>query len=309
MLAYITRRLFLFVPTAIAISIIVFILIRFAPGDPVINMLGRNYSPEAAEELRHHLGLDKPIPLQYALWFGRVMRGDLGKGLIFQQPVSELILERLPTTAVLAGVSVILALGMAVPLGVLSAVRQNSLVDDLGRIVAIASVSMPVFWQGLLLLIVFAYHVRWFPPGGSLQQFGLKALVLPTIALGTGLAALLMRMVRSTMIEVLQLDYIRTARAKGLSERLVLYRHAFKNALVPLITVAGLQFGALLGGAVLTESVFGLPGLGRLLVEAVNHRDYTIIQGCVLFITLVFMVINLILDITYAFVDPRIRYT
>jgi ABC-type dipeptide/oligopeptide/nickel transport system permease component len=309
MLAYIIRRLFLFVPTAIAISIIVFALIRFAPGDPVTNMLGRSYSPEAAEELRHQLGLDKPIPLQYALWLGRVMQGDLGKGLIFQQPVSELILERLPTTVVLAGISVILALGMAVPLGVLSAVRQNSLVDDLGRIAAIASVSMPVFWQGLLLIIVFAYHIPWFPPGGSLQQFGLKALVLPTIALGTGLAALLMRMVRSIMIEVLQLDYIRTARAKGLGELLVLYRHAFKNALIPLITVAGLQFGALLGGAVLTESVFGLPGLGRLLVEAVNHRDYTIIQGCVLFITFVFMVINLILDITYAFIDPRIRYT
>jgi peptide/nickel transport system permease protein len=309
MLAYIIRRLFLFIPTAIAISTIVFVLIRFAPGDPVINMLGRSYSPEAEEELRHHLGLDEPIPVQYALWFGRVMRGDLGKGLIFQQPVSELILERLPTTMALAGVSVILALGMALPLGILSAVKQNSLVDDLGRIIAIVSVSMPVFWQGLLLLIIFAYHLPWFPPGGSLQQFGLKALVLPTIALGTGLAALLMRMVRSTMIEVLQLDYIRTARAKGLSERLVLYRHALKNALVPLITVAGLQFGSLLGGAVLTESVFGLPGLGRLLVEAVNHRDYTIIQGCVLFITFVFMVINLILDITYAFIDPRIRFT
>jgi peptide/nickel transport system permease protein len=305
---YILRRLLLFVPVTIAISVIVFTLIRFAPGDPVLNMMGMEYSPEAAASFRHQLGLDQPIPIQYVRWLARVMRGDFGQALFSRQPVGELILERLPTTLVLASASMIVALGISIPLGILSAAKRNTFLDDLCRIVAIIGVSMPVFWLGLLLIIAFAYHVHWFPAGGSIQAFGLKALVLPAIALGTSFAALLTRMIRSNVIEILEQDYIRTARAKGLKGSVIMYRHAFRNALIPVVTVAGLQFGTLLGGAVLTETIFSLPGLGRLLVEAVNRRDYTIIQGCVLFVTFFFMSVNLIVDIIYAVIDPRIRY-
>jgi peptide/nickel transport system permease protein len=305
---YIARRLLLFIPLALSITIVVFALLRFAPGDPIVSMLGVDYSPEQAAFLRHQLGLDRPVIVQYAFWLGRVLRGDLGRAIWNRQPVHRLIVQRLPTTILLALGAMSIGIFISFPVGVLSAVSKDTLVDHVSRVLAILGASMPVFWFGLLLIVIFAAWLNILPAGGSLQSEGLKALILPCIALGTSFAALVTRMVRSSMVEVLTQDYIRTARAKGLSERLVNYRHALKNALMPVVTVIGLQLGSLLGGAVLTETVFGLPGLGRLLIEAVNRRDYPIVQGCVLFISFFFLMTNLVVDVLYAFIDPRIRY-
>ncbi|HBY99367.1 MAG: ABC transporter permease [Ardenticatenaceae bacterium] len=308
MVRYILRRLVLFIPVALGITIIVFVLIRFAPGDPIYTMLGLDYSKEAAEGLRHQLGLDRPIPVQYAFWVGRVLRGELGRSFFSREPVLAMILRRLPTTVMLTITSMSVALLISVPTGIISARWKDTIIDNVSRLVAILGVSIPVFWLGLMLLVVFGAYLRWFPIGGTVQEYGPKALVLPSIALGSGFTALLTRMIRSNLIETLGEDYIRTARAKGLTDNKVYFHHALKNALIPVITVVGLQFGTLLGGAVLTETIFNLPGLGRLLVDAINARDYPIIQGCVLTISFFFVVANLVVDVMYGFIDPRIRY-
>jgi peptide/nickel transport system permease protein len=260
-------------------------------------------------QLRHQLGLDQSIPVQYVLWLGRVVTGDLGRALFSREPVLDLIISRLPTTVALSLGSMFVALVIALPAGILSAARKDTLVDNVSRLVAIVGVSIPVFWLGLIMLIIFAANLHWFPLGGTFQEYGWIAMVLPSIALGSGLAALITRMIRSNLLEVLGEDYVRTARAKGLHEAVVLSRHALTNALIPVITVIGLQFGTLLGGAVLTETVFNLPGLGRLLVESINRRDYPIIQGCVLVISFFFVAANLAVDLAYAIIDPRIRYS
>jgi peptide/nickel transport system permease protein len=305
---YIVRRLLLFVPLALAITIVVFALLRFAPGDPIVSMLGVDYSPEQEALLRHQLGLDRPIFAQYVLWLSRVLSGDLGRAIWSRQPVLRLILNRLPTTIYLALGASTLGMIISFPLGVVSAVKKDTVIDHVSRILAILGASIPVFWFGLLLIVIFAAQLQILPAGGSLTSEGLKALILPCVALGSTFAALVTRMIRSSMLEVLSQDYIRTARSKGLAERMILYRHALKNALMPVTTVIGLQLGGLLGGAVLTETVFGLPGLGRLLIEAVNRRDYPVVQGCVLFISFFFLMTNLVVDILYAYIDPRIRY-
>ena len=308
MLRYIVRRLLLVFPVAFAISALVFVLIRFAPGDPVMTMLGMDYSPEAEVGLRHQLGLDQSIPVQYVLWLGRVLQGDLGRAIFSREPVLELILYRLPTTLILTLSAMVVALVIAVPVGIVSATHNDTIFDNVGRLLAVLGVSVPVFWLGLILLILFSATLRWFPLGGTFQEYGPKAVVLPAVALGTGLAALIMRMIRSSLLEVLDEDYIRTARAKGLRQSVVITRHALKNVMIPVVTVVGLQFGMLLGGAVLTETVFNLPGLGRLLVESIMHQDYPIIQGCVLVICLSFVIVNLLVDISYVLFDPQIGY-
>ncbi|HBY99284.1 MAG: ABC transporter permease [Ardenticatenaceae bacterium] len=311
---FILRRLVLLVPVLIGITILVFGMIYMIPGDPVVVILGSDYTPENAELLREELGLNRPVIAQYASWLGNVLHGDLGYSIFpfggvkySGQPVGKLILSRLPTTLSLTIGTMILAVLLAIPLGVLSATRRNSIVDNVLRIVSMLGISMPVFWFGLLLILVFAVKLGWLPSNGNFFNSGPKALILPIVALGIAQAGLITRMTRSTMLEVLGEDYIRTARAKGLRESVVYYRHALRNALIPVVTVIGLQVGALLGGAVLTETIFSMPGLGRLLVESVFRRDYPVIQGCVLVITLLFVFTNLVVDILYAILDPRVR--
>jgi peptide/nickel transport system permease protein len=307
MTSYALRRILLFFPVAIGVTAIVFLVIRFAPGDPVVSMLGLDYSPEQAAQLRATLGLDEPIPVQYGLWLGRVIQGDLGSSYFTRQPVLNMVMDRLPNTLALAGGAMTVALITAVPAGIVAATRKDTAVDNISRVIAIVGVSIPVFWLGLIFLIIFSVGLRWFPLGGGLH-LGLSGMVLPSLTLGAGFAALIMRMLRSSMIEVLEQDYIRTARSKGLRRSQINYGHALKNATIPVITVVGLQLGILLGGTVLTETVFNIPGLGRLLVESINRRDYTVMQGCVLFIAFFFVIANLVVDLLYAFIDPRIRY-
>ena len=312
---YILRRLFMLIPVLLGISIVVFGFIHLIPGDPVVTILGDDYTDKTAQQLRQVLGLDRPIYVQYFAWFGQVLRGNLGESIFpfggmkkagGKDPVLELILARLPTTALLAAGALLVSAITALPLGVITAARKDSLLDNIIRPVSVLGISMPIFWLGLLFILVFALKLHWLPPGGSLGDEGLKVMILPCIALGVYEAGLVTRMTRSTMLEVLGEDYIRTARAKGLREATVYYRHALRNALIPVVTVVGLQFGGLLGGAVLTETVFNLPGLGRLLVESVYRRDYPVIQGCVLFITIFSVFANLVVDILYAFLDPRV---
>jgi len=307
-LRYIARRLVMVVPVVIGVTVVVFTLIRLAPGDPVQAMLGENPDPQVAVLLRRDLGLDQPLPVQYGIWLARTLRGDLGRSLFTREYVTTLIFDRAPTTISLAGLSMLVAIGIGVPAGVLAATRKDSWSDNLSRLLAMLGVSMPVFWLGLILIIVFALNLRLLPAGGSLDQNGPSALVLPAVALGASFAALIMRLTRSAMLEVLVQDYVRTARAKGLHEYTVNYRHALKAALIPVITVIGFQTGTLLGGAVLTETIFALPGLGRLLTSSINARDYPVILGSVLAVALVFVFVNLVVDVLYALLDPRIKY-
>lgn len=305
---YIARRLVLVLVVLLGVSVFVFSLIRFAPGDPIFVALGVDYTPELARQIEHELGLDKPIEQQYIWWLGQVLRGDFGRSIVLGETVQDLIRSRMTNTLVLALGSMTVALLIAVPLGIISAIYKDSLIDNVSRILAMIGVSMPVFWLGILLLIAFALKLRWFPAGGSFAEHGLKALVLPSIALGSSFAALSTRMVRSMMTEVLLEDYIRTARAKGLRQQTIYLRHAFRNAMIPFVTVVGMQFGVILGGAVLTETIFNMPGLGRLLVEAVSRRDYPLIQGIILVTSFMFVFANLLVDALYVIIDPRIRY-
>lgn len=308
MVRYIARRLLLLVPVLLGITVFVFVTIRFAPGDPIFVMLGQEYNEEVAADLRTKLGLDEPIVVQYFLWLNRIAHGDFGRSFFAREPALSLVASRLPNTVALAVTTMVVAIALAIPLGVLSAAYKDTSVDNVTRVAAMMGVSMPVFWLGILLLLAFSLYLRWFPAGGSIGEHGLKALVLPSIALGTAYAALIMRMTRSSMVDVLSEDYIRTARSKGLREVPVYARHALGNALLPVITVIGLQFGELLGGVVLTETVFNIPGLGRLFLESILRRDYPVIQTSVLVTTTSFVLINLVVDVLYGFLDPRIRY-
>jgi peptide/nickel transport system permease protein len=305
---YIARRLILLFPVVFGISLLVFMVVHLAPGDPIKLKLGSNYEAEVADVYREKYGLDKPVPVQYVTWLGRVVRGDFGVSFFTNEPVLKMIADRAPITIMLAVGTMLVALIIAIPLGILAAVHRNSWFDNVSRVLSMLGVSLPVFWLGLILIIIFALWIPIFPPGGTVDEYGLKAIVLPSITLGVAFAALITRMMRSTMIDVLGEDYVRTARAKGLTERMVQYRHAFKNAFIPVLTVVGLQFGTILGGAVLTETIFNLPGLGRLLVDSVTRRDFPVIQGGVLFISLIFVMANLLVDVLYGVLDPRITY-
>jgi len=312
---YILRRLIMLLPVLFGISVVVFGFIHLIPGDPVVTILGSEYTQETAEQLERILGLDKPLHIQYGVWLGRALRGSLGNSIFpfggvreagSGIPVLDLIMGRLPTTSVLTGAAMIISIMIGLPGGVITAGTKDSWLDNVARIISVLGISMPIFWFGMLLILVFSLKLRWLPPGGSMDDVGLKVMILPSLALGFSQVALVTRMTRSTMLEVLGEDYVRTARAKGLRENAVFLRHALRNALIPVVTVIGLQFGRLLGGAVLTETIFNLPGLGRLLVDSVYRRDYPTIQGCVLFIAFVFVFMNLLVDILYAFLDPRV---
>ena len=305
MLAFIARRLLLAIPTLAGVLVVVFLLLYIAPGDPVMEMVGERADAETIARLRAELRLDDPVPVQFAHYAGGVLTGDLGTSYITGRPIARDILERFPKTLQLATAAMLLAASLGITIGVLSARRPGSGFDRLAMATAYLGISFPVYWVGLILILIFAVTLRWLPPSG----FGrLEFLVLPALALGTRSIAFLARMTRSAMLEVLNSDFVRTARAKGLRERVVLARHALRNALIPIITVLGLDFGNYLTGSILTETIFSWPGLGRYVVNAIARRDLPAIQGSILFLSLVFVLVNLMTDLLYAKADPRVRY-
>ncbi len=308
MTTYMIKRTVIAMPVLFGVTVIVFILMRLAPGDPVMAMMTSDFDIGTYELLRHQFGLDQPLPVQYVLWLTHILQGDLGVDMMSKRPVLEWITATIPTTLTLALGSTAIAILVGIPLGIVAAVRRESIFDGISRMVTVIAVSMPVFWLGMLMILLFAVQFRWFPAGGSINEFGVQAMILPWLALGLSMAALIMRMTRSSMLDVLGEDYVRTARAKGLHELFVLQRHALVNALIPVITVVGLQFGNVLGGAVLTEIVFSMPGMGRMMVEAIARRDYQLVQGTVLAVSVLFVFVNLMVDVLYGLVDPRIRY-
>ncbi len=283
---------------------IVFFLLHMIPGDPVEVMLGESAQPADREALRHELGLDQPILTQFKSYLSGLLQLDLGKSLHSKRLISEILLERLPATFILAFTALAFAILIAFPLGILSAIKKDSLVDRSAMGFAMLGVSIPNFWMGPILILIFSLWLGWFPVSGSV---GIRSIVLPALTLGTALAAILSRMVRSAILEVLNEDFIRTARAKGMSEWRVILKHALGNAALPVITVLGLQLGALLGGAVITETIFAWPGIGQLTIDAIQQRDYPVVQACVLVISLVYVLVNTITDLAYGWLDPRVR--
>ncbi len=313
MIAYLVRRLALMVPVAFLVSVVVFSLIHLTPVDPAELILGEEHSPEAVVALRHELGLDRPPPEQYVTWISHVLRGDLGRSVRTNQPVVQAITERLPATLELGIAALAWSVLLAIPLGTIAALRRGSPIDVLATGVTVAGVSVPNFFIGILLILVLSVDLRIFPPGGytplteSIPD-NLHRLILPAITLGTVTTAINTRFTRSSMLDVLGQDYIRTARAKGASWRQVIVGHALKNALIPVVTVVGIQVGAILEGALVTETIFSWPGVGKLAIDSIFGRDYPIIQGIVLAIAISYMFANLAVDLAYAWLNPRISY-
>jgi peptide/nickel transport system permease protein len=300
----VVRRLLVALPTTLAVATLVFSLIHLIPGDPVLIMLGEGAQPTDVAELRGRLGLDRPLGQQYASFLGGLAHGDLGVSLHFDEPVSRLIARHYPATVELALAALAVALVVSLPLGMLAAYRRGSWVDRGARFFSLLGVSMPNFWLGPIAILLFSIQLGWLPVSG---RGGWSHLVLPAATLGLALAALLTRMIRSALAEELGKPYLITARAKGLSPARVAVRHALRNALVPVVTIVGLQFGSLLTGAILTETIFGWPGIGRLLIQAIRLRDYPLVQGAVLLIAVTYVAVNLLTDLLYAWIDPRIR--
>ncbi len=310
---YILKRLLAMIPVLFLVSLIVFFLIRLIPGDPAVAMLGEEATPQMIASLRQEFGLDQPIPVQYAIWLSHVLRGDLGNSTRAHLPVLQAIVERLPATVELTILSLLISLSIAIPVGIISATRRGSRADLISTTLSLLGVSMPNFFLAILLIFIFSLNLRLLPPIGYTPitqdlTANLRGMILPAIALSAGATAIVARLTRSGLLEVLNLDYIRTARSKGLDEKRVINRHALKNAMIPVVTIVGLQVGALLSGAVITESIFVLPGVGKLAVDAIFSRDFAVIQGVVLFFSLVFLAANLVVDVLYAFLDPRIHY-
>lgn len=313
MSGYLIRRLASFVPVLVLTSVLVFMLLHLAPGDPVDMIVGEDRpGPEVIVAIRAQYGFDQPVPVQYLRWAGNAAMGDFGYSYRSRQPVIQLILARLPATIELAVLSILLSLAIALPLGIFAALRRGSWVDAFASLVSALGASMPAFWLGILLIYVFALALRWLPPSGYVSPFedlalNLRLMVLPVITLGVGYAAVLTRYVRASMLESLGLEFVRTARAKGLAEPSVVVGHVLRNALIPIVTVLGLETGRLLGGAVLTETIFALPGLGRLAVDAILSRDFPTMQAAVMFMAVVVLLSNLTVDLLYGTLDPRMR--
>ena len=309
MLAYLGRRLAQLVPVLLLISLIVFLILHALPGDPAMLMLagaeGGAVSAERIAELQEAMGLNDPLPVQYGRFLLGILRGDLGESIRLRTPVTEVILERFAFTIQLSLGGLACALLLGITTGILSALRPNGWTDVLFSLMAYFGMSMPLFWLGLMLIFLFAFQLKWFPPSGS---EGLDRLVLPSLTLGFVSAGAISRLTRSSLMEVLHEDYIRTAQAKGLARHRIVQRHALKNALIPVVTIVGLQFGGMLAGAVVTETVFSRPGLGRLVVQAILWKDYPLAQGIILFMAVLFLSANLLVDISYAWLDPRIRF-
>jgi peptide/nickel transport system permease protein len=302
---FLARRLALTIPVLLGVATLVFSLIHFIPGDPALAMLGETAAPEDVEELRRRLGLDRPLLEQYGNFLAGVVRGDLGTSLRTSQPVSEAILERLPATFELAAAAMIVALLISIPLGIAAAVWRGTVVDHGAMTLALMGISIPNFWLGPLLAIIFAVELGWLPVSG---RGTLAHLILPAISLGAALAAILARMTRATLLEELREQYVQAARARGASRARAVVRHAFRNSLIPIVTLLGLQFGAVLTGAVITETIFAWPGIGRLLIQSIGFRDYPLVQGAILFIAVTYVGVNLLTDLLYGVLDPRIRY-
>ena len=299
------RRIMAAIPTLFGVTVIVFFMVRVLPGDPARLLAGLNATQDEVDRIRVQLGLTKPVAVQYELFLRAVVHGDLGKSITTQAPVVQEISSRLPKTALLAATATVLSGILGIVSGIVVSTRQYTSVDYLVSVVAFAGVSIPVFWLGLMLMIVFAVFLHLVPAGGAA---GPTSLILPSITLAAFSIAVIERQTRSSMLETLRQDYVRTARAKGLVEGVVVYRHALRNALIPVVTVLGLQFGALFGGAILTETTFAWPGIGQLLVSAISARDYPIIQGVVLLFAITFLVVNLLVDLLYGYIDPRIKF-
>ncbi|MDK2959570.1 MAG: peptide/nickel transport system permease protein [Synergistaceae bacterium] len=304
MFKYIARRILFLLPVLVGVSFIVFSLLYLTPGDPARMVLGDQATEEAVQEFRNKEGLNDPFLVQYGRYVYKALQGDIGRSYMTRRPVSDEILSAFPSTIKLAALSMMIAILLGIPFGIISAIRQYSLFDSVTMVFAMVGLSMPVFWLGILLILFFSVHLRWLPSSGF-DSFA--SMILPSITLAAQSVAIVTRMTRSSMLEVVRQDYIRTARAKGQKESVIIWRHALGNALIPVVTVVGLQFGHLLGGAVLTESIFSIPGVGRLMVEAIKMRDYPLVQGGVLYIAIAFSLVNLLVDLVYAWVDPRIK--
>ncbi|ODT58408.1 MULTISPECIES: ABC transporter permease [Paracoccus] len=312
MLIYIAKRLLVALPTLLIVSMLVFGLQMLLPGDPVLAMAGEDRDPETLARIRAQLNLDDPVPVQYLRWLGGVVQGDFGTSLRTGQPVSELILQKLPVTIQLAVMAMIFAALIGIPAGIIAAVRKGGVLDWTANIVALSGLSIPNFWLGIMLILLVSVNLGWLPASGYESIFvdpvrSLETMIMPAFVLGTGLAATLMRHTRSSMLGVLSADYIRTARAKGLTGRQVVLKHSFRNALLPVITLSALLFGELLAGAVLTEQIFTIPGFGKLIVDAVFNRDYAVVQGVVLCTAVGFLLMNLIADVVSVLLNPRMR--
>src|SRR6056297_1215232 len=333
MINYIIKRLLALIPILIGVAVIVFLIVHLIPGDPAQTMLGERASDQALEKLREDMGLNDPLPVQFWRYVKDLLRGDLGRSIMSNNPVSAELAQRFPATLELSFFAIMFAVLVGIPAGIFASVNQNSLFDNFSMLIALIGVSMPIFWLGLMFIWLFAVNLGWLPPSSRLSvgiemeyitnilfidsiiqmnwaalKDVLSHLILPAIALGTIPMAIIARMTRSSMLEVLKQDYIRTAYSKGLQDRVVVYKHALKNAFIPIITVVGLQFGVLLGGAVLTETIFSWPGLGKYLVDAIYARDFPVVQGGILFFAISFIFVNLLVDISYAAIDPRIEY-
>ena len=312
MYAFIARRILLAIPTLLIISLFVFSLQKLLPGDPVLVMAGEERDPAVIEALREKYHLNDPVPMQYIAWLGNALQGDLGISLRTNQPVLSLIAEKLPVTLQLAVMSMTFALLLGIPMGILAAVKKNTAIDYVASVLALSGLSVPNFWLGIMLILLVSVHLGWLPASGYQPFFvdpllSLKTMLMPSFVLGNALAASMMRHTRSSMIGVLSSDYIRTARAKGLSERSVILSHGFRNAVLPIVTLSALLFGELLAGAVLTEQIFTIPGFGKLIVDAVFTRDYAVVQGVVLCTAFGFITMNLIADVLYVLLNPRMR--
>lgn len=313
MLKYTVKRIIYLVPTIFLVTVMVFMMIHLIPGDPASLMLGEDATQEEVTVLRHALGLDRPLPIQYAIWMANIIKGDLGASVHSKRPVAQSIRERFPVTLTLTTLAMIISLILALPSGILAAFFHATRKDYLFMGLTIIGVSVPGFWLGLVLLLYLSVHLGWFPATGFVsigEDFwqGLRYMILPAFSLGLYMAAVVARMIRSSMLEVLRLEYVTHARAKGLREWTVITKHALKNAFAPALTTIGIQFGALLGGAVVTETVFSLPGLGKYIVVSIYMRDYPVVQGSILFLAVVYVLINLMVDLLYGYFDPRIEY-
>ena len=319
MQAYITKRTLLFVPTLILVTIIVFLILRIVPGDPAIMLLAgedgdEEYTLQELKELQAKLGTDRPIYIQYFKWVGAMLRLDFGTSYFYDNPVYAKVSDRFPITLELTVLAVLLASIVAVPLGVISAIKQDTVGDYAARLITIAGIALPNFWVAVMVIFLLVMWFNWLPPLGYVDLWkdpwgNVQQLIFPAIALGFSNMAFIARVTRSAMLEVFREDYIRTARSKGLAERVIIYRHALKNALLPVVTVSGYEFGRLLGGTVIIEVIFSIPGIGKLLIDAIFHRDFPMIQAIVVMIAVLVLVLNVVLDLIYAWLNPRIRFT
>ncbi len=312
MTAYILRRLALLIPVLLVVAIVVFALVHLTPGDPAAVILGDRATAEDIARLRNQLGLNDPLPVQFVRWFGNLLRLDFGESIFLGEPVTSALLDRVQPTVLLTLYALLVQVLIGIPAGVAAAVRYNSVLDRVLTVVAISGSAVPTFFLGIMLILIFAVRLRWLPSGGYVPPGEdlvghIKGMLLPAFALGFSSAGLLARMVRSSMLDVMREDYVRTAFAKGLAEKIVVVRHALRNALIPALTVIGISVGALLGGAVVTETVFTIPGMGRLVVQSIARRDYPVIQGAIIAIAMTYVLVHLIVDVLYVYTDPRVR--